>query len=249
MQDLVVGGESTRRGLDPSDTQAAVECWERLLQAGADLIRARFDLGGVVYRALRAGGYVDGVVSGLAAHLTKVSGKTVSLQVLYESARLYQAFGGAYERIEQLRRQLSFPLRYSYLVRRCVPVVTQETAWNAEEWAYREEGELAALERVVVRIEERFAEDTRRREETGSAALNPVAVQSSGFVQACLQSPVLQQVSVSVLLGRLHETVGYLERHALPWSEVDEAQWRECVERLTRLRPAHQSSPVLKEGA
>lgn len=238
MQQAVVDGSHALNGCAEADVEEAVVCWERLLQAGADLIRARFDLGGVVFRALQACQYSDGVVRGLAAHLSHVSGKSVSCHVLYESARLYQAFGGVYARIEQLRKHLSFPLRYSYLVRRCVPVVTQETAWNAEEWAHREEGELAVFERVVMKIEERFSEDTRLRDQMPSLSVPPVSQQASGFLQACAQSPAYQQLSVRVLLSRLEETVGFLERHALTWSAADEAQWMGLVTRLSRIRSA-----------
>lgn len=223
-------------GCPEAEIQEAEACWGRLLQAGSDLIRARFDLGGVVFRALQAGQYSDGVVRRLANHLTKVSGKVVSMQVLYESARLYQAFGGSYARIDLMRRQLSFPLTYTYLVRRCVPVVTRETAWNPEEWGHREEGELASLERVVLKIEERFVQDVRRQEESPAVSSDPVSRQSSGFLLACGQSPAFQQASLSVLLAQLQETVGFLERHAFPWSPADDAQWAAFVDRVTRLR-------------
>ena len=72
----------------------AVAAWARVWSASNDLIRARFDLGKLVYAALQSGAYGDGVVVRLAARLSRESGKLVPSAILYEVAQLSMAFGG-----------------------------------------------------------------------------------------------------------------------------------------------------------
>lgn len=88
----------------------AVAAWVRVWSASNDLIRARFDLGKLVYAALQSGAYGDGVVVRLTARLSRESGKLVPPTILYEVAQLYMAFGGQYARVEALRARLTFPL-------------------------------------------------------------------------------------------------------------------------------------------
>jgi hypothetical protein len=87
-----------------------VAAWARVWSASNDLIRARFDLGKLVYTALQSEAYGDGVVVRLAARLSRESGKLVPPAILYEVAQLYMAFWGQYARVEALRARLTFPL-------------------------------------------------------------------------------------------------------------------------------------------
>ena len=57
--------------------------WARVWSASNDLIRARFDLGKLVYTALQSEAYGDGVVVRLAARLSRESGKLVPPAIIY----------------------------------------------------------------------------------------------------------------------------------------------------------------------
>ena len=113
--------------------QRAERCARSITYVTGELIRERFLLGELVVEALERSQYGDAVVVRLAQRMSVAVGKCIRPHMLYESARIYNAFAGKWERIEDLRAQLSFPLSYSYLVRFCLPSLTTVTAWYAQE--------------------------------------------------------------------------------------------------------------------
>ena len=135
--------------------QRAEQCARSITYVAGELIRERFRLGGIVVEALERSQYGDAVVVKMAERMSAAIGKCIRPHMLYESARIYNAFGGQWERIEALRAQLSFPLSYSYLVRFCLPAWTMDTAWNAQQVTYSNDSELRGFESAVLRIEER----------------------------------------------------------------------------------------------
>lgn len=238
--------------VEAADDTRAVAAWVRVLSASNDLIRARFDLGELVYGALRSGAYGDGVVVRLAALLSRESGKLVTPAILYDVARLYTAFGGQYARVEALRARLTFPLTYSYLVRTCVPIVTRETSWNMGEWEGRQHVELMRLEHAVLQIEDRFAQDQHQKQEAlraASAVPVPMAESFEGFGLVCQQSSAYQDVAIHTLLGRVGEAVSHLERKAGLLQESDREVLRAYGARCGVLGLREQESGLTESAA
>ena len=152
--------------------QRAEQCARSITYVAGELIRERFRLGGIVVEALERSQHGDAVVVKMAERMSAAVGKCIRPHMLYESARIYNAFGGQWERIEALRAQLSFPLSYSYLVRFCLPALTMDSAWNAEQVTYSNDSELRALRvrscvsrrvcRLIVRGSRKVARKDRR---------------------------------------------------------------------------------------
>ena len=189
--------------------QRAEQCARSITYVAGELIRERFLLGGIVVEALERSQFGDAVIVKMAHRMSTAVGKCIRPHTLYESARIYNAFGGQWERIEALRAQLSFPLSYSYLVRFCLPALTRDTAWNAQQVAYSNEFELRGFETAVLRIEERV--QAHRTRQQGVDAERPVDLETEGFIVACSRSPEFQGMAVRTILRRLETLCEALE--------------------------------------
>ena len=181
--------------------QRAEQCARSITYVAGELIRERFLLGGIVVEALERSQFGDAVIVKMAHRMSTAVGKCIRPHTLYESARIYNAFEGQWERIEALRDQLSFPLSYSYLVRFCLPALTRDTAWNAQQVAYSNEFELRGFETAVLRIEERV--QAHRTRQQGVDAERPVDLETEGFIVACAQSQEFQGMAVGTIVRRL----------------------------------------------
>ena len=83
--------------------QRAEQCARSITYVAGELIRERFLLGGIVAEALERSQYGDAVIVKIAYRMSTAVGKCIRPHMLYESARIYSAFGGQWERIEALR--------------------------------------------------------------------------------------------------------------------------------------------------
>ena len=81
----------------------AEQCARSITYVAGELIRERFLLGGIVVEALERSQYGDAVIVNMAQRMSTAVGKCIRPHMLYESARIYSAFGGQWERIEPLR--------------------------------------------------------------------------------------------------------------------------------------------------
>ncbi len=193
----------------------AEQCARSITYVAGELIRERFLLGGIVVEALERSQYGDAVIVNMAQRMSTAVGKCIRPHMLYESARIYNAFGGQWERIEALRAQLSFPLSYSYLVRFCLPALTRDNAWNAQQVAYSNDFELRGFETAVLRIEERV--QAHRTRQQGVDAERPVDMETEGFFGACSRSPEFQGMAVRTILRRLETLCEALEWKVPQW--------------------------------
>ena len=192
--------------------QRAEQCARSITYVAGELIRERFRLGGIVVEALERSQHGDAVVVKMAQRMSAAVGKCIRPHMLYESARIYNAFGGQWERIEALRAQLSFPLSYSYLVRFCLPALTMDTAWNAQQVTYSNDSELRGFESAVLRIEERVQAHRTRQQRGGTE--RPADLETEGFVGACAQSADFQETAVRTIVRRLEVLCEALEGKA-----------------------------------
>ena len=193
--------------------QRAERCARSITYVTGELIRERFLLGELVVEALERSQYGDAVVVRLAQRMSVAVGKCIRPHMLYESARIHNAFGGKWEWIEVLRAQLSFPLSYSYLVRFCLPALTTDTAWNAQQVTYSNDFELRGFESAVLKIEERIQAHRTRQQPTGQE--RPAELEIEGFISACAQASDFQAMAVRTLVQRLETLCEILEGKAL----------------------------------
>ena len=212
--------------------QRAEQCARSITYVAGELIRERFRLGGIVVEALERSQHGDAVVVKMAERMSAAVGKCIRPHMLYESARIYNAFGGQWVRIEALRAQLSFPLSYSYLVRFCLPALTMDSAWNAEQVTYSNDSELRGFESAVLRIEARVQAHRTRQQEGGKE--RSTDLEAEGFVGACTQSAEFQEMAVRTIVRRLDVLCEALEGKAQQRGVELEAL-RESQEAIARI--------------
>ncbi|MBK8380263.1 MAG: hypothetical protein IPL14_20805 [Nitrospira sp.] len=200
MPSSAVGGLMLEYAADWQESlvQRAEQCARSITYVAGELIRERFRLGGIVVEALERSQHGDAVVVKMAERMSAAVGKCIRPHMLYESARIYNAFGGQWERIEALRAQLSFPLSYSYLVRFCLPALTMDSAWNAEQVTYSNDSELRGFESAVLRIEARVQAHRTRQQEVGKE--RSMDLETEGFVGHARNPQNFQEMAVRTIL-------------------------------------------------
>lgn len=213
--------------------RAKLSCAE-IIRSSRDVIRHKFELGRLVRVVLGWHGNKNSAVEALAAELSTYCDKTILPQRLYEAARFYEAFGGKIERVWALEARLSQPLNYTYLVRRVIPLVSREQAWNPEEWQLYQERQLGCLERAVQQIEELAyqlpasvpsstewdgLEGKRSPTLANTQGQGDEPAALAGFLTVCQQSTSYQSFSEQVLVGTLHRTALQLREKSIRLTE------------------------------
>jgi len=118
-------------------------------------------------------------------------------------------------------------------------VLTRHDAWNPEQWLYVEQSTLSRLEQSVLEIEQRFM-----------AADQPLVSGGEGgpsegdesFRIVCSESQGYQEFSVRIVLRRLTDYVGILERRKAVLSLPQQVQTLELARRIEALSARTQSS-------
>lgn len=132
----------------------AVSCWQGICTTNRALIEQKFDLGRIVHAVITGRKYGDNAVSRLADELTRKIGKRIEPKRLYEAARFFDTFHGTIDRVWELEMTLSFPVTYSFLVRKCLPGIDKSNAYNAEDLKLHIEERMKRIESAAHTIEE-----------------------------------------------------------------------------------------------